>query len=43
MRSKSEVVGTLPSVTQFLETIKNQVPVFAWYLTMEGTQDGRPL
>jgi hypothetical protein len=28
MRSKSEVVGTFPSLTQFLESIKSQVSVF---------------
>jgi hypothetical protein len=28
MRSKSEVVGTLPSVAQLLESIKNQASAF---------------
>jgi hypothetical protein len=28
MRSKSEVVGTLPSVAQLLESIKNQPAAF---------------
>jgi hypothetical protein len=28
MRSKSEVVGTFPSLVQFLESIKSQMPVF---------------
>jgi len=38
MRSKSEVVGTLSSVAQFLESIKNQLPVSIRRSIMEGVE-----